>query len=73
MAKKVNTTKVAVGLGMIVTGGILASLLDEAITTAATGGAGAIAVPVQAPATMGIGSILITLGLPLTIDGISGN
>jgi hypothetical protein len=73
MAKKINTTKVIAGLSITVAGGLLASFLDEAIVTAGTGGVGAVAAPVQAPATMGIGAILITIGLPLTVDGLTGN
>jgi hypothetical protein len=64
MAKKINTTKVAIGLSMTVAGGLMASLLDEAVVTVATGGVGAAAAPVQAPATLGIGSILMTIGVP---------
>lgn len=71
MAKKVNTGKIIAGVVLTGVGAFIASPADEAIVTGATLGAGAVAAPVQAPVTAGIGGLMIVTGMGLIVDGLS--
>lgn len=70
--KKTDWTRVGLGAGMVVVGAFLASPADEAIVTAATAGAGAVAAPIQLPATATVGGALVVGGIGLIVSGLPG-
>lgn len=72
MSKGPKYGKAAIGAAMMGLGGLLASPADEVIVTAATGGAGAVAAPVQAPATGALGLALVAGGGWIFWQGLKG-